>query len=110
GNERNSVVGEHWLTRAASSGETNAQNVLGIFKWHGIFLDRGIQQAFHWLSLARKGRRQEVNHLVCEVQSAIKKLNDEKREARTKATTFRNGAWRPASRWKQLDDEIDAIH
>lgn len=129
GNKRNSFLGEHWLTKAASSGESNAQFVLGVLKWHGIFLERGVQQAFHWLSLAGKNQHQEVDKLIHEVQSVVRKLNDEKREAagvlvmarssqeseppvnpgQFNAAEPKSPSWRPASQWKSFDVEINAI-
>jgi hypothetical protein len=129
GNKRNSFLGEHWLTKAASSGESNAQFVLGVLKWHGIFLHRGVQQALHWLNLAGKNQHQEVDKLISEVQSVVRKLNDEKRKAadvlvrapssqdleppanpgRFNAAEPKNPSLRRASRWNSFDDdEINA--
>jgi DNA methylase len=104
------------------------QTLLGVLKWHGIFLHRGVQQAFHWLNLARKNQHQEVDKLISEVQSVVRKLSDEKRKAadvlvrvpssqelepsanpgRFNAAEPKNPSLRRASRWNSFDDETNA--
>ena len=69
GVKRNAIRGEQWLTRAAELGDPSAALMLGLFKWHGICFDRGVQQALHWLSEAYEEQFEELATLLRDVSS-----------------------------------------
>ena len=79
GKNRNSLLGEQWLAKSASLKNSSIYFLLGLLKYRGVLLDKGLQQALNWMKLAYQLNQREAELFIGEIKAEIR--SDEQQAA-----------------------------